>query len=256
MPKIITGCTGSQSDFSKFHSENLQKSKSKLANQLSIKIKQIKILDQIHTDQILVLTDPDMATENIQADCIMTDLPDICICVKTADCIPVVLFDPVQKVIAAVHLGRKSLLLGLLQKTILKMQAEYSTDPKNLQAWIYPSLQARNHMVFKDVADQFPAQYVQILPVGQHKIQNQAQIQDYLKTNNLKPSDLDQMQSASVDPQQYVIDIMLEKGIQLANIDCQNQDTFENPNWHSYRRDYPNLKVMASFVMIVEKKNS
>jgi len=84
---------------------------------------------QKHTDNIQILNS---YTEPIIADAVITDKRNLFIAIKTTDCLPVLIFDPINKVIGAVHAGWRGTARGILKKTINKMKEIYGCDSKNL----------------------------------------------------------------------------------------------------------------------------
>jgi polyphenol oxidase len=221
-----------------------------LSQNLNLKPTQIKTVNQIHGDNICIVEDKNQDTSNIEADCIITNLKNICIGTKTADCIPVTIFDPVNEVIACIHLGRKSLLLGLLEKTINTLISKYNTNPKSLKVWIYPSLQQKNHSVPSSEGEKFPAEFVKYLPKGQHLHNNQVLYKEYLVKNDITDVEMKDYTTALVDPHGFLLSKLNIAGIINENIVDQIVDTFEDKNYHSYRRDYPNQSLMLSYIMM------
>jgi YfiH family protein len=244
MTKFITECTGSKLDFSK---PNRQTSISELAEELDINPEQIKTVTQTHGDNICIVREASQETANFCADCLITNLPNICIGIKTADCIPLALFDPVEKVIAMIHLGRKSLLLGLLEKTLDILIKDFGVNPANLQAVLFASLQQKNHFIFAKDALQFPSKYIQHLPTGTHISNNSALFWEHLEKNQIKLEDMSQHSSAMVNPEAFVIDKLLESGVLETHISGQGVDSFADRQFASYRRDYPNHILMLSY---------
>jgi polyphenol oxidase len=95
------------------------------------------LINQIHSDEIFILKDEFQNREqvsNINADAIITQLSEIPIGIFTADCIPVLLYDPKLHVAAAIHAGREGTLQGIVSKSIMAMGREYGCQPKNLVA--------------------------------------------------------------------------------------------------------------------------
>lgn len=95
------------------------------------------LINQIHSDEIFILKDESQTREqvsSINADAIMTHLSEIPIGIFTADCIPVLLYDPKLHVAAAIHAGREGTLQGIVNKSIMAMRREYGCQPKNLVA--------------------------------------------------------------------------------------------------------------------------
>jgi polyphenol oxidase len=95
------------------------------------------LINQIHSDEIFILKDESQTREQvskINADAIMTHLSEIPIGIFTADCIPILLYDPKLHVAAAIHAGREGTLQGIVNKSIMAMKQEYGCQPQDLVA--------------------------------------------------------------------------------------------------------------------------
>lgn len=111
---------------------------------------------QIHGDAIRVVrNEQDAGDSSEHADAVASNLPDILAGVKTADCVPVLLADPVTKAYAAVHAGWRGTLQSIVVKAIQKMTGEFGTDPQNLITAIGPAASGRCYEVGRDVIDAF-----------------------------------------------------------------------------------------------------
>ena len=82
----------------------------------------IKTLKQVHKNRVLLLDNIDQETSDIEADAIVTKIPNILLGVKTADCVPILLCDTKNKIIAAIHAGWRSAVSGIIQNTISLMK--------------------------------------------------------------------------------------------------------------------------------------
>jgi purine-nucleoside/S-methyl-5'-thioadenosine phosphorylase / adenosine deaminase len=60
--------------------------------------------------------------------------------VETADCIPVLLFDPAKPAVGAVHAGWRSTVKKIVQKAINRMSEEYGSEPSRMIAAIGPAI--------------------------------------------------------------------------------------------------------------------
>ena len=80
-------------------------------------------------------------------DALVTDLPGIALAVVVADCAPVVLFDPVRRVIGVAHCGRAGTLSGMLPNTIEAMSQAYGSNPGDLLVGIGPAIRADSYEV-------------------------------------------------------------------------------------------------------------
>ena len=94
---------------------------------------------QVHKDCILVIDqkpETDLILDGYDA--FVTDVPGVCLITAHADCIPVQLYDPDRKVIAAVHAGWRGTALGIAAKAAELMKAKY--DCRNIRGYIGPGI--------------------------------------------------------------------------------------------------------------------
>ncbi|MBO7110385.1 MAG: peptidoglycan editing factor PgeF [Bacteroidaceae bacterium] len=111
---------------------------------------------QVHGTVIKEVTEPMTTREQLEGvDALMTDVPGVAISVRTADCIPVLLYDPVHKAIAAVHDGWRGTVQRLSQLVVAEMGRRYGTVPSDLKAVIGPGIGPESFQVGQEVADAF-----------------------------------------------------------------------------------------------------
>lgn len=84
--------------------------------------------------------------------------PDTAVGVRTADCVPILLHDPVSGLSAAVHAGWKGTVALIAQRTVEVLSRDYDVDPGTLRASIGPSIGACCFEVGEEVARVFAAQ--------------------------------------------------------------------------------------------------
>ena len=94
-----------------------------------------------------------------ETDAVITNLKCVCVAIKTADCVPVLLYDPKRKVVAAVHAGWRGTVQDIVIKTIHKMMEEFGTDPSDLIAGIGPSISPDVYEVGEEVWKQFSPEF-------------------------------------------------------------------------------------------------
>lgn len=114
---------------------------------------------QTHSDHVLW---SQKAGRPEDTDAVITDSPGLCICVKTADCIPILLYDARQRTVAAVHAGWRGTVAGIVRKTIKEMMP---LSPADLHAIIGPGISLECFEVGDEVYDvfqreQFPMQRI------------------------------------------------------------------------------------------------
>ncbi|MCS7203749.1 MAG: peptidoglycan editing factor PgeF [Thermodesulfovibrio sp.] len=110
---------------------------------------------QRHTDNVLVLKD---YIDRKIADAVITDKRNILIGVKVADCVPILIFDPSAKVVAAVHAGWRGTAKGILKRTIIKMKETFNSNPAHLLIAMGPSIKGCCYEVGQDVIEALKTQ--------------------------------------------------------------------------------------------------
>ena len=95
---------------------------------------------QVHGDQVIIAENIRQDTEFRETDGLITREPGVGLLIQQADCQAVLLHDPVQKVIAAVHNGWRGSTLNIIAKTVAAMHDYYGVNPNTLKAVISPSL--------------------------------------------------------------------------------------------------------------------
>ena len=111
---------------------------------------------QVHGDRIAVIDRPELTREDLEGyDAFICKFPGIAIGVRTADCVPILLYDPVQRVVAAIHSGWKGTVLKIAQKTIGLMKCDFGCLPENLRAIIGPAIGPNSFQVGPEVVDKF-----------------------------------------------------------------------------------------------------
>lgn len=95
---------------------------------------------QIHSDRVLVVDKAMNFDTPPQCDALITNQPDTPLMVMSADCTPILLFDPIGRVIGAVHAGRAGALSAILPKTIQRMAQTYGTRIEDVRISMGPSI--------------------------------------------------------------------------------------------------------------------
>jgi len=117
---------------------------------------------QVHGTDIVIVdeTTPyndSLELQEVDADAVITQQAGRWIGVRTADCVPVLLADPVTRTIAAVHAGWRGTVRHIVRSTVEKMQKAFGVNPANIVAMIGPSICAESFEVGEEVAAAFAA---------------------------------------------------------------------------------------------------
>jgi YfiH family protein len=96
---------------------------------------------QVHGTDALVVDQPVGQGDAFEGgwDALVTNQPGVMITVRTADCVPVLLHDPVRRVVAAVHAGWRGAVAGIVPKTVALLVGRFGAAVDRLQMAIGPS---------------------------------------------------------------------------------------------------------------------
>ena len=107
---------------------------------------------QVHGDQVVCADEPRASgAAHQKADAILTNCYDLILLMLFADCVPILLYDPVQKVAGVAHAGWKGTVLKTAAKAVETMTAHYGSRPKDILAAIGPSIGPDHYGVGNDV---------------------------------------------------------------------------------------------------------
>jgi YfiH family protein len=85
-------------------------------------------------------TDTSEAVANVRADAVISTVAGMPVGVYVADCVPVLVADPVSGAVAAVHAGWRGTVAGVLSATLRRMVAEYGVRLDSVRVAIGPSI--------------------------------------------------------------------------------------------------------------------
>lgn len=115
---------------------------------------------QVHGTDLLVIDSPNPDYgyfQKLEADGIITNQPGVMIGVCVADCVPVLLLDPVKGVVAALHAGWKGTAAGICRKGVDAFINLFGSEPQDILAAVGPGIGPCCYEVDKPVAEAFRA---------------------------------------------------------------------------------------------------
>lgn len=131
--------------------ENVRENHRRAFETLGLSLDAIATVHQVHgTRTVAVSTIP--CDPTIQADAIITANLGVALFMSFADCVPIMLYDPVQHAIGIAHAGWKGTLGGIARIIVHEMGREYGCIPGDILAAIGPSISAENYPVGAEVA--------------------------------------------------------------------------------------------------------
>lgn len=129
-------------------------------SQFGISINELAIPLQSHSENVCKVDKPG---EYINCDALITNANGVALVVTIADCVPILLFDPIQNVIGIVHAGWRGTANAIVKRAIYKMQDEFKTEAENVLAFIGPSAGACCYEVSDNVAVKFENKLVRYI---------------------------------------------------------------------------------------------
>ena len=110
-------------------------------------------LNQVHSNRVVEVTESQLLTTGLpDADASFTSLPNTVCAVMTADCLPVLVSDPSNGRVAAIHAGWRGLANGIIENTLSAMGCRDSA-----RIWIGPAIGFQHFEVGEEVVDAFPS---------------------------------------------------------------------------------------------------
>ena len=137
---------------------NVLQNRKKLAAAMDLELDQLTFANQTHSSNVAMVDashkgagSHDLQTAFANTDGLVTNVPGICLCVQVADCVPVLLYDPHQRVVAALHAGWRGTLKNIAKAGIKAMMYNYGCNPAHILAAIGPSNGPCCYQVGEDV---------------------------------------------------------------------------------------------------------
>jgi len=205
---------------------------------LNIDYRNTASAQQVHKDRIALIRKEDKGKGAFkysngiaETDALITDIPGIALLMCYADCVPIYILDPVEKVIALIHSGRRGTELELILKTLFKMKKIFETNPHSCLAAIFPSIG--------------PCCY---------SIKEENKIDGYWLNEdkyNGEPISMQNKSGRSLDLRKANYCQLIKSGVPGKNIFINEICTADHPElFFSYRRDKGNTGRMAAIFML------
>ena len=132
----------------------------RLAREIGVPVDRLLWMSQVHGTGVAIVED---AAENPVADvdALVTATPGLALCVLAADCVPVLLADPVAGVVAAVHAGREGVRRGVIPAALAAM-TRLGSRPGDVEALLGPAVCGLDY----EVPAAMQAEVARVAPAG------------------------------------------------------------------------------------------
>ena len=208
-----------------------------LANQLNVESSMMIMANQHHTDKVSVvgvenagygITSPH---DDYYSDAMITAQAGLMLCIHTADCVPVVLIDPVKKVVGIVHSGWVGTAKRIAGKTVRKMVDKYKSRPEDIICAMGPYNHSCCYEVGEDVLECFRESFSDI------------ECEMFFKKKD--------------DEGKYMLDLgdaislsLRQEGVNVENIYDEGCCTYHTTIFSSWRRTGDKKKQMLTYIML------
>ena len=211
-----------------------------LCNQIGVNYINLVKTNQQHTNIVKIadkkelIDEPDFNLEKYKStDGLITNKSNLILATTNADCIILLFFDPVERVIANVHSGWRGTLKRISLETIKKMQKEYNCKPENIICCICPSIRKCHFEVEKDVKEMFEEEY-----------------------KDLSKEQLNEIIEEKIKDKKWNIDTVLINKIILQNIGLKQENIIDSgicsvcnsDKIHSYRVEKQNYGLNTAII--------
>lgn len=191
---------------------------------------------QVHGDQVFLVdhrVSPVPAHKEAvlpEADALVTACSGTAVATTHADCVPIILADPIHRVVAAAHAGWRGTLHGIVRKVLLVMAEKFDTEPNQLLAAIGPAIGGCCYTVSAELYEEFQTKY--------HWLDLSCKKQDLAGSPTLNLPELNK-------------ELLIQHGVLPERIDVSTLCTFCHPrDFFSYRRDQGRTGRHLSLVLL------
>ena len=200
----------------------LTESKSQaLAQLIGASFNNLACVRQIHGADVVEVDEAFIGQNELkQADALISNRGNILVAVRTADCLPVFLWDPIHRALGVVHAGWKSTQKEILKQTYVAMADRYQTHAQDLMVAFGPAIRNCCYQVSEEFKSFFPEATL---------VKDGALYMDLIKANG---------------------DQLNELGIQRKKLFDSNICTVCSPGYFSFRRDGSKAGRMLSGMLI------
>lgn len=140
--------------YKRYSDADIQENIRRVENEIDIKPGYLKLANQVHSAEYLVINDPKIPTNEIAADAVITTLAEVAVGVMTADCCPILVWDEEAYIVAAIHAGWRGAAKGVIQNTIAKMK-DMGANLKDIKVAIGPTIAQDSYEVDLPVYNEF-----------------------------------------------------------------------------------------------------
>lgn len=227
-PELVCACSDKSDGNMSFNwgeRETVLKNRNAFLGKLGVKLEDSVAMFLKHGTEIAFADESSRGEEAMEVDCLMTRSKKVFLFVLTGDCLPIIFYDPVQKLIGLAHISRINTPLIFVKKIVGRFKKEGSR-PENIVVGIGPGVRKESYLFDRDELRERTAKhdswkdFLVSLPASP-KLQRG---EPYGKTG--------------IDLVGYTIHQLVSAGIPRKNIEVAEIDTITNENFFSHYRSW------------------
>jgi YfiH family protein len=185
-------------------------------------------MSQVHGGDVSLVTGGEKQVANV--DGLITNTKNTSLVVVTADCLPILFYDPKKEAIAVAHAGSKGLLNQIIGNTVIALKQNFNIDPKDLSVVIGPGIERDCYEVGIDLLEKFEKQF------------------HWFDSSFTKPS---KQNHAFLDLRKTALHCLLKEGILKEQIQISDECTkCSVDSYYSYRRGDKNGRFVSVISLI------
>lgn len=174
------------------------------------------MLRQVHGNEVHIVNEP---VEGLTGDGLVTDVPDLVLGVRIADCCGILIHDAKRNVVGAVHSGWRGTQANIAGQAISLMVERWGSDVDDIFVYMSPCASGERYEVGDDVARFFP-EHIRAMENGRYLFDNHAAIRAQL----------------------------VDAGISAERITVDEACTIVDERYHSHRRDREHAGRSLAFI--------
>jgi YfiH family protein len=124
-----------------------------VAKKINVSKNNLFLMNQTHSNKVVIINENNKNIQKINADALITRIENIAISVLTADCVPILIYEEINKIVACVHAGWRGAFNGIIKNTL----NEIININKNNKIYVAvgPCIGTKNYEVGKEFYDEF-----------------------------------------------------------------------------------------------------
>lgn len=173
--------------------ENVRRNQKEMCKALPRNPLELIIPRQVHgtecciVDREFLSLSPDKRREKLDGvDAVLTREPGYCICISTADCVPLLIYDRRNNIIAAIHAGWRGTVANIALKVLNVMSAQFGTSGEDVLAAIGPSISLASFEVGNEVYETFQTEGFDMSAISSWREEKQKYHIDLWEANRIQ----------------------------------------------------------------------